>query len=169
MKTRNNKKTKMTINGKPISLFRWYGFDIDGTIADNSKHSWVIDKPIKPMVDLMKRLHKMGCDVRILSGRTGDFRSDDEMPMSVKEHIWSWCDKHLGFRPALTGRKDSMMEALFDDRACQVICNKGITYEECNERLADCLEEAIKRLPNRTIEDKSFIAKCLDVLKDYKV
>ena len=169
MKTRNNKKTKMTINGKPISLFRWYGFDIDGTIADNSKHSWVIDKPIKPMVDLMKRLHKMGCDVRILSGRTGDFRSDDEMPMSVKEHIWSWCDKHLGFRPALTGRKDSMMEALFDDRACQVICNKGITYEECNKRLAECLEEAIEHLPKRTIDDKRFIARCLNVLKDYKV
>lgn len=166
-KRKNN--TKMTINGKPISLFRWYGFDIDGTIADNSKHGWVIDKPIKPMVDLMKHLHKMGCDVRILSGRTGDYRSDDEIPMSVKEQIWSWCDKHLGFRPALTGRKDSMMEALFDDRACQVICNKGITYGQINWRLAECLEEAIDRLPRRTVDDKRLIVKCLKVLKECRI
>jgi len=168
MKTKKLNRKTMRINGKPISLTRWYGFDIDGTIADNSLHSWLIDKPIKPMVRMMKRLHKMGCDVRILSGRCGDFPSDEEIPDTVREHIWAWCDKNLGFRPKLTGRKDSLMEALFDDRACQVICNKGITYEEVNERLAACLEEAVKHLPKRTIDDKCFIGKCLDVLKGCK-
>ena len=165
---RETKKT-MLINGKPISLTRWYGFDVDGTIADNTLHSWVIDKPIKPMVKLMKQLHKMGADVRILSGRCGDFPSDNEIPQGVRTHIWAWCDKHLGFRPALTGRKDSLMEALFDDRACQVICNKGITYEEVNTRLADCLEEAIKHLPKRTPEDKAFIGKCQNLLNSCRV
>lgn len=154
----------MLINGKPISLTRWYGFDVDGTIADNTLHGWEIDKPIKPMVRLMKQLHKMGADVRILSGRCGDYNSDDEIPPYVREHIWAWCDKHLGFRPGLTGRKDSLMEALFDDRACQVICNKGVTYEEVNHRLAECLEEAIKRLPKVTIKDKEFVGNCLDIL-----
>jgi len=148
---------------------RWYGFDIDGTIAENYNHGWCIEKPVKPIVRLMKELHRRGYDVRILSGRTGDFRSDDEIPMSVKEHIWSWCDKHLGFRPTLTGRKDSMMEVLFDDRACQVICNKGITYGQVNCLLANCLEEAIERLPRRTADDKRLIGKCLKVLKECRV
>ena len=166
---KKGKKRGLTINGKPVSLTRWYGFDVDGTIADNSLHSWVIDTPIKPMVRLMKTLHKMGADVRILSGRCGDYAYDEAIPVAVREHIWAWCDKHLGFRPKLTGRKDSMMEALFDDRACQVICNKGITYGQVNLRLAECLEEAVQRLPHVTVDDKGFIGKCLDVLRECKV
>lgn len=124
--------------------YRWYGFDVDGTIADNSKHSWVIDTPIKPMVRLMKKLHRHGCDVRILSGRLGDYASDQDIPTDVQNHIWRWCDKHLGFRPKLTGRKDSMMEFLYDDRAKQVICNKGIVYEDIAKELANVLDGVLE-------------------------
>lgn len=148
---------------KEFCFGRWYGFDIDGTIADNSKHGWLIDKPIMPMVKLMKRLHKNGCDVRILSGRCGDFASDEEIPDSVKNHIWAWCDENLGFRPRLTGRKDSMMERLYDDRACQVICNKGITYEDVNAELAACLKEALTKIPIKGMND-SFMKRCQSVL-----
>lgn len=128
---------------KRYSTMRWYGFDVDGTIADNSRHGWTIDAPVKPMVDLMKEMHEAGCDVRILSGRTGDFRSDEEISPGVKELIWDWCDRHLGFRPALTGRKDSMMEALYDDRAKQVVCNKGVLYEDLVAELAEAIDEAL--------------------------
>ena len=143
--------------------YRWYGFDIDGTIADNSLHSWIIDKPIKPMVALMKRLHKQGMDVRILSGRLGDYPSDEEIPQSVRQHIWAWCDVHLGFRPRLTGRKDSLMEALYDDRAKQVVCNKGFCYEDINRELADCLLLALQK--KSVTKDKDLFSKCKRVLK----
>lgn len=123
---------------------RWYGFDVDGTIADNSRHGWTIDEPVRPMVDLMKELHEAGCDVRILSGRTGDFTSDEDISPCVKDLIWDWCDRHLGFRPALTGRKDSMMEALYDDRAKQVVCNKGVLYEDLVAELAESIDEALE-------------------------
>lgn len=147
------------------SRTRWYGFDIDGTIADNSLHSWVIDKPIKPMVALMKRLHREGYDVRILSGRLGDFTSDDQVPEGVKLHIWKWCDRHLGFRPQLTGRKDSLMETLFDDRACQVVCNKGITLESLNGELAGCLEALLDEVGGK-VKDKALLARCRKALKN---
>ena len=46
----------------------WYGFDLDGTLAEY--HGWKgvehIGKPIKPMCDLMKRLHAEGKRVKIL-------------------------------------------------------------------------------------------------------
>lgn len=119
---------------------RWYGFDIDGTMAENYNHGWAIEKPVKPIVKLMKELHRRGYDVRILSGRTGDYRSDDEIPEATKRFIWAWCDEHLGFRPTLTGRKDSMMEVLFDDRAKQVVCNEGVLYEDMCGEMSKYLE-----------------------------
>lgn len=144
-----------------ISKFRWYGFDIDGTIADNSLHSWVIDEPIEAMVEKMKELHEAGADVRILSGRLGDYPSDEEIPQGVKEHIWGWCDEHLGFRPVLTGRKDSLMEYLYDDRAKQVVCNKGVEVEEVAKGLARVLEEVMENPSERAKrEAKVMLRRC---------
>ena len=140
--------------------YRWYGFDVDGTIATNHKHGWEIEEPVKPMVDLMRRMHRAGCDVRIISGRLGDFRSDDEIPASVKRHIWEWCDRNLGFRPKLTGRKDSMMEALYDDRAKQVVCNKGVTYEELAKELAKALELLVEDPGKGKREAETMLEKC---------
>ena len=54
---------------------RWYGFDLDGTIADNTMHGCgmgMIGKPIKPMCSLMKRLHKQGKRVKIVTARLND-------------------------------------------------------------------------------------------------
>lgn len=157
------------IEAKPSS-WRWYGFDLDGTIADNTNHAFGygnIGKPIKRMTNLMKRLNARGYTVKIVTARLGDVSYDTDAQSKLRQHIWEWCDENLGFRPEITDRKDASMEALYDDRAKQVVRNKGITYEECNERLAECLEEAIEHLPKRTIDDKRFIGKCLDVLKDY--
>ena len=150
--------------------WRWYGFDLDGTIADNTNHAFGygnIGKPIRRMTNLMKRLNASGYTVKIVTARLGDVSYDPKAQSKLRQHIWEWCDKNLGFRPEITDRKDASMEALYDDRAKQVVRNKGITYEECNERLAECLEEAIEHLPKMTIDDKRFIGKCLDVLKDY--
>ena len=161
-------KTKFT----KCCSWRWYGFDLDGTIADNTNHAFGygnIGRPIKLMTNLMKRLNARGFKVKIVTARLGDVGGDAKAQAELRRHIWQWCDKNLGFRPEITDRKDASMEALYDDRAKQVVRNRGITYEEVNERLAACLEEAIKHLPKRTIADKRFIGKCLDVLKTDRV
>lgn len=117
---------------------KWYGFDIDGTIADNSAHTFgmgKIGKPVKPMCDLMKKLHAEGRRVKIFTARLSDVGSDPSSQQAVKEHIWKWCDENLGFRPEITDRKDYKMECLYDDRAKQVVRNTG-----------ECLEDLYKRL-----------------------
>lgn len=49
----------------------WYGFDLDGTLA--IYHEWQgiahIGEPVKPMVDRIKKMHKEGKKVKILTAR----------------------------------------------------------------------------------------------------
>lgn len=49
----------------------WYGFDLDGTLAkyDGWKGIDRIGEPVKPMVDLIKRMHAEGKVVKILTAR----------------------------------------------------------------------------------------------------
>lgn len=49
----------------------WYGFDLDGTLAVYDKWEGIdhIGEPIKPMVDLIKKLHDEGKVVKILTAR----------------------------------------------------------------------------------------------------
>ena len=122
---------------------KWYGFDIDGTIADNSAHTFgmgKIGKPVKPMCDLMKKLHAEGRCVKIFTARLSDVGSDPSSQTAVKEHIWNWCDENLGFRPEITDRKDYRMECLYDDRAKQVVRNTGECLEDLYKRLVEEVE-----------------------------
>ena len=49
----------------------WYGFDLDGTLAVYDKWEGIdhIGEPVKPMVDLIKRMHAEGKVVKILTAR----------------------------------------------------------------------------------------------------
>lgn len=49
----------------------WYGFDLDGTLAVYDKWEGIdhIGEPVKPMVDIIKRLHAEGEVVKILTAR----------------------------------------------------------------------------------------------------
>ena len=49
----------------------WYGFDLDGTLAkyDGWKGIDHIGEPVKPMVDLIRRMHDEGRVVKILTAR----------------------------------------------------------------------------------------------------
>ena len=49
----------------------WYGFDLDGTLAkyDGWKGIDHIGEPVKPMVDLIKKMHEDGKVVKILTAR----------------------------------------------------------------------------------------------------
>ena len=114
---------KRTTSGKDE---RWVGFDLDGTLAkyDGWKGDGHIGEPIKPMVDLAKRLHANGKKVKILTARVApsDGKGDVAKPRLL---ISLWCRKHLGFVPEISCEKDQFMELLYDDRARQVEENKG--------------------------------------------
>lgn len=49
----------------------WYGFDLDGTLAKYDKWEGFdhVGEPIKPMVDLIKKMHDEGKVVKILTAR----------------------------------------------------------------------------------------------------
>lgn len=57
----------------------WYGFDLDGTLAKYDKWEGIdhIGEPVKPMVDLIKRMHDEGKVVKILTARVAP-RADAE-------------------------------------------------------------------------------------------
>lgn len=70
--------------------WRWYGFDLDGTIADNTNHAFGygnIGKPIKRMTNLMKRLNARGYTVKIVTARLGDVSYDPVAQSKLRQHI----------------------------------------------------------------------------------
>ncbi|MBO6031739.1 MAG: hypothetical protein J6Q22_09720 [Prevotella sp.] len=140
------RKTSSTYNS-----FKWYGFDLDGTIADNTNHAFGygnIGKPIKRMTSLMKRLNARGFRVKIVTARLGDVGSCPKAQDELRQHIWEWCDKNLGFRPEITDRKDASMEVLYDDRARQVIRNQGEDMQNVAGEIAIALDSLIESRGN---------------------
>ena len=117
---------------------KWTGFDLDGTLAEYNGWKGIdhIGKPIKPMCDLIKKLHSDGKRVKILTARVAP-RKDGEDATLARQYIRKWCVENLGFVPDITHEKDSCMEELYDDRAVQVIPNKGIPVVEAAQSIAD--------------------------------
>lgn len=118
---------------------RWIGFDLDGTLAkyDGWKGIEHIGDPIKPMVDLAKRLHDKGVKIKIFTARV-DYPDTVD---AARKRIEDWCAEVLGFVPAVTCEKDGLMETCFDDRSVQVIPNTGIpvknAFAQAMEIIAD--------------------------------
>ena len=139
----------------------WYGFDLDGTLAKYDKWEGIdhIGEPVKPMVDLIKKMHAEGKVVKILTARVAPCRledgtigeqftwltrepsSDPDAKYTATQYIQDWCEEtaQLGFAPEIVYQKDHLMLELYDDRAKQVIPNKGLLvedlYRECGEIL----------------------------------
>lgn len=111
----------------------WVGFDLDGTLAVYDKWEGIdhIGEPVKPMVDLIKKLRADGKVVKILTARVAP-RENPELlgNLDAKFFITRWCEKHLGFVPEITHEKDHLMLELYDDRVKQVIPNKGVLVED---------------------------------------
>lgn len=110
---------------------KWIGFDLDGTLAEYNGWEGInnIGKPVKPMCDLIKKLHSEGTEVKIVTARVAPKESKNESE-KARSFIEKWCAENLGFVPEITHEKDQLMETLYDDRAIQVIPNQGITIEE---------------------------------------
>ena len=151
----------------------WYGFDLDGTLAkyDGWKGIDHIGEPIKPMVDLIKRMHAEGKVVKILTARVApraniEIRSNpyptdhavyDAVGRDNEERyrdiyrapkwtacdfIYDWCLRNLGFLPEIVYQKDHLMLELYDDRVKQVVPNEGILVEDLYRECGRMLKEA---------------------------
>lgn len=109
----------------------WIGFDLDGTLAEYAGWQGIehIGKPVKRMCNLAKKLHAEGKVIKIFTARVAP-RKDKSENNNAKKYIEKWCEENLGFVPPVTYEKDALMEALYDDRAVQVIPNTGIEIEE---------------------------------------
>lgn len=128
----------------------WYGFDLDGTLAkyDGWKGIDHIGEPVKPMVDLIKRMHDEGKVVKIMTARVAPRRLEDgtlgeqftwltrepspdpAAKYTATQYIQDWCEEQLGFVPEIVYQKDSLMLELYDDRVKQVVPNEGWLVED---------------------------------------
>lgn len=115
----------------------WIGVDLDGTLAHyDHLEAWDhIGPPITPMVNRIRGWLNEDKKVKIFTARACDvtnrcyltgarFTLDD-----ITHVVQNWCEKHVrrGWRPEVTALKDYFMVQLWDDRAVQVIPNRGIT------------------------------------------
>ena len=126
----------------------WYGFDLDGTLAKYDKWEGIghIGEPVKPMVDLIRKMHDDGKVVKILTARIAPHKLEDgtvgESYITVPDgeggvtrtyahqFINDWCHFNLGFIPEIVYQKDHLMLELYDDRVKQVVPNEGVLVED---------------------------------------
>lgn len=110
----------MTISG-------WVGFDLDGTLATYAEGSdlTTIGAPVKLMVDKVKEYLKTGVTVKIFTARVSAV--DVMFVVEQTKLIEAWCLEHIGVVLEVTNCKDFACFKIYDDRAVQVIMNKGVT------------------------------------------
>lgn len=98
----------------------WIGVDFDGTLAmhPDPENPWPkCGRPIEKMVSMVRQWLTEGTEVRVVTARAAS-----------REHVRrveDWCLWHLDQVLPVTDRKDFEMIALYDDRAVQVVPNKG--------------------------------------------
>jgi len=105
----------------------WIGVDLDGTLAhyDHFEGVGIIGEPIPLMVDRVKAWLNQNREVRILTARAA---SNNEHRDEEIKAIAEWTTKHLGQQLVVTSEKDQHMEALYDDKAVQVVKNQGTLF-----------------------------------------
>ena len=109
----------------------WIGVDLDGTLAHyESFGDGGIGAPIKPMIRRIKHYLKKGRDVRILTARVAEGGENSSDGMAQLVLIARFCIEQFGQALPITCSKDRHMYMLIDDRAMQVIPNKGILVRE---------------------------------------
>lgn len=150
----------------------WYGFDLDGTLAKYDKWEGIdhIGEPVKPMVDLIRKMHDEGKVVKILTARVAPRSNIEIRPnpyptdqavydavgrdneeryrdiyrapkWTAREFVSDWCLRNLGFLPEITHEKDHLMLELYDDRVKQVVPNEGLLVEDLYRECGEMLKK----------------------------
>jgi hypothetical protein len=104
--------------------------DLDGTLAKDSgwKGPEHIGEPVKPMLDLVKKLIDDGEEVVIFTARAHDGKK------STKDYIRDWLKDHDLPDLEITNEKRPDMEKFYDDKAVAVEKNKGVTESVLRQR-----------------------------------
>ena len=114
----------------------WIGFDLDGTLAMyGGVTAGAIGEPIPEIAQLAKRYIESGHLVKIVTARVS--ASEPEEVELQTQLIEQWCEEHIGEILEITCRKDYQMLILYDDRAIQVVKNKGVCVEDVVEDYRD--------------------------------
>ena len=107
---------------RPAHPQGWIGVDLDGTLAEAT--AWQGMEHIGPPVPLMMRRVRhwldQGLPVKIMTARAGD-------PVGVAA-TQAWLKTHGLPELEVTDKKDFGMIELWDDRAIQVVQNRGICF-----------------------------------------
>jgi hypothetical protein len=112
----------------------WIAVDFDGTLAHYE--GWDggnLGKPIPAMLERVKRWLAEDKIVKIFTARVGTtglittIGNTDDVDFAAEQRrkIQAWCIEHLGIALEVTATKDFAMIELWDDRAVQVVMNKG--------------------------------------------
>ena len=98
----------------------WHGVDLDGCLATSNEWEGneYIGRPIRAMVDRVKRWLEKGDHVKIFTARVTGGKD------AIKP-IQDWCREYFGKVLPVTNVKDPMLIDLWDDRAHRVVKNEG--------------------------------------------
>lgn len=127
-----------------MSTKGWFGFDLDGTVAFYESYGdGSIGAPIKPMIRRIKHYLKQGRIVKFVTARVapehGEFAAMKE-ELRIRRFLVEQFGEY-GYTISITNAKDMHMIALFDDRAEQVIPNRGILVREELRRAVEALQK----------------------------
>jgi len=130
----------------------WIGVDLDGTLA--VYHGWQgpkhIGEPIRWMVERVGAWLTSGKDVRIFTARVYPGKPDAE---ECRAAIDDWCRDVFGHTLPITHEKDPGMLELWDDRAVQVIPNRGARADSFIARLGYGLMRLLCQMGNHDWRD----------------
>ena len=114
----------------------WIGFDLDGTLADNTEWQGIdhVGKPLKETLARLKQHLAEGEDVRIFTARVNPRQTEREI-LEARMAIKVWCNKYIGRELPITCEKDWDLKLFYDDRAIQAERNTGRILPTQNTKL----------------------------------
>lgn len=128
----------------------WIGVDLDATLAFYEK--WEHSMKIRAMIEGMKQIvlqHlSAGQRVKIFTARMAHVDEAEEIQTGIQD----WLEENGLPRLEATNIKDYKMLTLYDDRAMQVLPNKGITLDSAFSELwsqHEALKAAYDELKHR--------------------
>src|ERR1039457_5016386 len=105
-----------------VAQRHWIGVDLDGTLARDDAEGhflppYPLGEPIPEMIEMVKSLLAAGVTVKIFSARACE---PESIPI-----IQAWAVKHGLGRLEVTNQKDYDLIRYYDDRAIQMVPNRG--------------------------------------------
>ena len=109
----------------------WYGFDLDGTLAVYDKWQGIdhIGEPVKPMVDLIRKMHDEGKGVKILTARVAPRLIGETHAEGCR---CGRCEEAAGLPPVM---QEQYLTRLDDDGTSRKVRASDFITEWCEKHL----------------------------------